>query len=372
MTDPNQLPYLINLLDDDAAEVRQSISKALQSYGPALQDEIQSLNLTITPNQKRLLKDIFFAHKVRRLKEVWSGWFSLANDYEKLETALSMISNFMGDAESGVSLSCSLDDLGAMYRQRYKESDPLTLAKYLFNEYHLHGDENDYYNPQNCNLARVIKGKKGIPITLTAVYILVGHRLGLEIDGCHFPGHFLARIKTDEGLTFIDCFSSGQLIQEEDIIRIEDKHLKDIRVILNEKVGVEVIVRRVLASLIRAYQLQEDEAGAKEFVELFKELDLRVIDSKIAELTPDDIIMSGVTLLKAGDVVNHKKYGYRGVIVDSDRECQSSDDWYYGNQTQPERSQTWYHVLVDGTDQVTYVAQSNLREDKEIKEASKI
>ena len=61
-----------------------------------------------------------------------------------------------------------------------------------------------------------------------------------------------------------------------------------------------------------------------------------------------------------GDVIEHLRYKYRGVIVEFDSTCQAPDDWYQSNQTQPDRNQPWYHVLVDGNQQVTYVAQSNL------------
>ena len=69
------------------------------------------------------------------------------------------------------------------------------------------------------------------------------------------------------------------------------------------------------------------------------------------------------TKFEPGDVILHKRYGYRGVIVDYDSSCQSPMDWYQANQTQPDRQQPWYHVLVDGNQQVTYVAESNLEPD---------
>ena len=50
-------------------------------------------------------------------------------------------------------------------------------------------------------------------------------------------------------------------------------------------------------------------------------------------------------------------------IVDVDHDCTATDSWYYANQTQPSRNQPWYHVLVDGSDQVTYVAENNLFQD---------
>ncbi len=61
-----------------------------------------------------------------------------------------------------------------------------------------------------------------------------------------------------------------------------------------------------------------------------------------------------------GDLVQHRRYGYRGVVVAVDNECLASDAWYHGNQTQPARDKPWYHVLVDGSGHTTYAAQDNL------------
>lgn len=64
-----------------------------------------------------------------------------------------------------------------------------------------------------------------------------------------------------------------------------------------------------------------------------------------------------------GQLVRHKRYGYRGVVVAFDLTCQADDDWYFSNQSQPDRYQAWYHVLVHGGDQVTYAAQTSLEDD---------
>ena len=66
---------------------------------------------------------------------------------------------------------------------------------------------------------------------------------------------------------------------------------------------------------------------------------------------------------KPGQLVRHKRYGYRGVVVDFDPSCQADKQWYQSNQTQPERNQPWYHVLVHNSDQITYPAQSSLIKD---------
>ena len=52
------------------------------------------------------------------------------------------------------------------------------------------------------------------------------------------------------------------------------------------------------------------------------------------------------------------------LIVDFDHSCEAEQEWYQSNQTQPEQAQPWYHLLVDGNQHVTYVAQSNLQPDQ--------
>ncbi len=72
---------------------------------------------------------------------------------------------------------------------------------------------------------------------------------------------------------------------------------------------------------------------------------------------------SNKPLFTEGEIIHHKRYDYRGVIVGIDFICEAENDWYHSNQTQPDRNQPWYHVLVDGSDSTTYVAESNLEPD---------
>ena len=66
----------------------------------------------------------------------------------------------------------------------------------------------------------------------------------------------------------------------------------------------------------------------------------------------------------SGQLVHHRRYGYRGVVISGDATCQADLSWYHKNQTQPDRGQPWYHVLVDGASHTTYVAEENLEPDQ--------
>ncbi|MCA9437032.1 MAG: heat shock protein HspQ [Candidatus Omnitrophica bacterium] len=66
---------------------------------------------------------------------------------------------------------------------------------------------------------------------------------------------------------------------------------------------------------------------------------------------------------EVGQIIFHKRYKYRGVIFDRDPACKADESWYQKNQTQPDRKQPWYHVLVHDAAHTTYVAESNLEPD---------
>ena len=68
-------------------------------------------------------------------------------------------------------------------------------------------------------------------------------------------------------------------------------------------------------------------------------------------------------VFEPGQIVRHRRYGYRGVVVDRDESCQADEAWYEKNQTQPDRNQPWYHVLVDGSATCTYAAAESLEAD---------
>lgn len=62
-----------------------------------------------------------------------------------------------------------------------------------------------------------------------------------------------------------------------------------------------------------------------------------------------------------GQIVHHKKFDYRGVIVDVDALFQGTDEWYeYVARSRPPKDKPWYHVLVDNSQNITYVAERHL------------
>ena len=66
-----------------------------------------------------------------------------------------------------------------------------------------------------------------------------------------------------------------------------------------------------------------------------------------------------------GDLIHHRLFDYRGVVVDVDPEFQSTEEWYRQvARSRPPKDRPWYHVLVDGAMHTTYVAEQNLEPDE--------
>ena len=89
------------------------------------------------------------------------------------------------------------------------EDRVVTLNQFLFGELGFRGNAEDYYDPRNSYLNEVIDRRTGIPITLSVLYMEVGRRIGLPLQGVSFPGHFLVRLRLRGGTLVLDPFSGG-------------------------------------------------------------------------------------------------------------------------------------------------------------------
>lgn len=94
------------------------------------------------------------------------------------------------------------------------------VNRYLFGELGFRGNEEDYYNPANCCLNRVIETRLGIPITLSILYIEIARRLAKPVSGVGLPGHFVVRYDDSEFSAIIDPFHGGAVVDTAQCCRL--------------------------------------------------------------------------------------------------------------------------------------------------------
>jgi regulator of sirC expression with transglutaminase-like and TPR domain len=91
------------------------------------------------------------------------------------------------------------------------------LNEFLYAELGFRGNTDDYYDPRNSYLNEVMDRRTGIPITLAILYIVLGRRIGLPLEGVSFPGHFLVRLRLRAGVLVLDPFAAGASQSEADL-----------------------------------------------------------------------------------------------------------------------------------------------------------
>jgi regulator of sirC expression with transglutaminase-like and TPR domain len=90
------------------------------------------------------------------------------------------------------------------------------LCRYLFHEMGFRGNARNYYDPANSYFHLVLERRTGIPITLSAVIMAIGSRVGLTIAGVGLPGHFVVKVVEDEREIIVDPFHGGRILSSVD------------------------------------------------------------------------------------------------------------------------------------------------------------
>jgi len=130
------------------------------------------------------------------------------------------------------------------------------MTDFLAVELVLAGNADDYYNERNSLLPCVLDSRQGIPISLTLVYMLVGQRAGVPIEGVNLPGHFLAR----HGSVLFDPFHQGRMLGRgdcEEILRRQNQQLEEWHL---AAAGARQMLTRILANLLYVYHRQGKSA----------------------------------------------------------------------------------------------------------------
>ena len=115
-----------------------------------------------------------------------------------------------------------IDEMGTALRRRLRSDISTTealiaLNRYVFDELGFSGNSDDYYDPRNSFLNDVIERKVGIPITLAVLYIEIGRRIGLPLQGVSFPTHFLVKCALRDGAIILDPYARGASLGVEDL-----------------------------------------------------------------------------------------------------------------------------------------------------------
>lgn len=216
----SQQEAFLSLLDDTSVTVRKALIDHFTRLGaPALQflqDTTHSTNRVLARFAAWYIDELKFGDPVAEFR----GFIRSLN-YE-LETGSLLLARTVSPALDIGACCATLDAIAARCRELIIE--PATprekcriINRVLFHEWGFHGNVEHYTDPLNSLLDQVLQRRKGIPLSLCTIYLLVAERLGLELEPVGVPGHFLVGCYLEEAPFFIDAFDKGVFRDSEEI-----------------------------------------------------------------------------------------------------------------------------------------------------------
>ncbi len=219
--EPEEIQALCSLLDDPDPAVQRAVRGRFSELGPSsapfLRAALERLEGETAEEWVRLL------HEWEE-EGLLGDWTELLERPEPdLEEGAFLLARWRDRDLDVAAYVRILDEMADQARESVSSAVEyergLVLARFLCERWGFRGNAEDYYNPDNSFLNRVIESRKGIPISLSLVFILVGRRLGLPVAGVDMPVHFLARYGDESEGVLVDMYHGGVAVSRSDAIR---------------------------------------------------------------------------------------------------------------------------------------------------------
>lgn len=269
-----ELKALVSLLDDTDSEVVQHVENKIMSLGthiiPYLEFEWES---SFNPVLQKRIEELVHTLQFELLKEKLTDWKE--RGAEDLLEGMWLINTYQyPDLE--------YDDLKKDLEQIYYEAwlefkaeiHPVDQVKILnsvlFGKLKFGANTKNFHSPGNSMLSVVLQTKKGNPVSLCVIYILVAQKLKLPIYGVNLPNLFVLTYKQDDNQFYINAFNRGLVFTRKEV----DEYIGNLNLAPNdiyyEPCDNIDIVSRVLRGLINSHEKLGHTDKTQELDELLK------------------------------------------------------------------------------------------------------
>lgn len=284
MSEPNkrEIESLIYLLDDPDPVVQISVKKRFRELGEhavPLLDQFRSES--VKDSEKETINNIIYNITAGTVIEEFADIVELGiHDRKQLEGALFTLCKFGNPTLRIREYKKKLDNLAAQigsdiaYTPSVNEKMQIML-QYIFRDLRFRGDSNDYHNPENAYLDRVIDRRKGLPILLSCIVMFIARRLELPFYGVNMPIHFMLMYQTHNQEILIDPFDGGTIVTynqccyflKKNGVKPKPEHL--------EKADEADILIRCIRNLIHSYAKSQDEKRVNDLRKLLTMSELK-------------------------------------------------------------------------------------------------
>ncbi len=273
----SEIKALVSLLEDEDEAVVSQIEEKIMSIGtgiiPFLEEEWES---NFNPIIQRRIEDLIHILQFELVQERLLEWKD--KDQDDLLKGLWVIATYQyPDLE--------FDELRAQFEELYIDTwrefrDDMTpydqikiLNSVLFDGFKFRANTKNFHSPANSMINAVLESKKGNPITLCAVYMLIAQRLEMPIYGVNLPNLFILTYKDQKTQFYINVFNKGLVFLKEDIDNyLENLQLSKRDIFYQPCTHLDMILR-MLRNLIVSFEKLGDYHKSDEIKTILQKLD---------------------------------------------------------------------------------------------------
>jgi regulator of sirC expression with transglutaminase-like and TPR domain len=268
----SQRAALLTLLTDDDPSIYRKIRQKIVAFGPSAAEWLRPHTLSRDPALRRRAQEIVLSFDRQVTDNAFLGFCLKHGESFDLEEGAWKLALTQYPDINVEGYRALLDSFAADVQEALDESDNArepegvlgTLNKYLFEELGFMGNEEQYYDPNNSYLNRVLDRRIGNPISLCLVYLLLSSRLRLPVTGIGLPGHFVCRFQSSSAEIYIDAFNRGKLLSKADCVQYLLKGNYSVREDYLTPVSPRRLLLRICGNLHQIYlHLEQAETATR-------------------------------------------------------------------------------------------------------------
>jgi regulator of sirC expression with transglutaminase-like and TPR domain len=264
----SELKALVSLLDDDDKQISSHVEEKILSIGkeaiPFLEREWES---NLNPAVQGRIEELIHTLQYELLKERLKDWY-ISKDQDLL-TGMWILATYQYPE---IELEKLKQELEQIYYDTWLEFRPdlypfdqiKVINSVLFNKLKFGANTKNFHSPGNSMINIVLETRKGNPITLCVIYMLVAQKLKLPVRGVNLPNLFILTYKDDNHQFYINAFNRGLIFSKQDIENyINELHLVPQTSFYEPCSNIEII-RRALRNLVMSFEKMGEHAKAEE------------------------------------------------------------------------------------------------------------
>lgn len=271
-----EIKALVSLLDDDDKHIVSHVEEKILSIGtsviPFLEKEWES---NFNPSVQQRIEDLIHTLQYESLKARLREWYQGA-EYDLL-TGMWIVATYQ---YPDLELDKLKQELEQIYYETWLEFRPdlypfdqiKVINSVLFSKLKFGANTKNFHSPGNSMINVVLEMRKGNPITLCVIYLLVAQKLKLPVQGVNLPNLFILTYKNAQTQFYINAFNRGLIFSKQDIENyINELHLVPQSSFFEPCTNLEII-RRALRNLVMSFEKMGEHAKAEEVKMLLVEI----------------------------------------------------------------------------------------------------